>query len=195
MKIQLLKDITTEIKPGPTLTRFKIKEEEQGEIIKVFSIQEMNQDSIYLSDEIGEEMKVKDASLLEKFLLKKGDVIITTRGSAIKAAAFHGVGNVVANGNITIIKCNKNILPEYLTIFLKSESTIHELQKKTAGLLMLSISVSALGNLKVPVPSIEMQEKIVNLFKELETYTSARTIEINNVKTMVLQKIEQLIHN
>lgn len=193
--IKKLKDIAKEIKPGITLTRFKVEDDQMGEVVKVLSIKDINQDSMYLPDEVGDGVKIQDASVVEKFLLRDGDVVISTKGSAIKTVTFRGSRDVVANGNLTVIRCDTNVLPEYLTVFFKSERTIYELQKISKGTAILNITVSDLGKILVPVPPVEIQKKIVTLFQELETYTSSRLEEVKVVKQMVLQKTEQLLNN
>lgn len=195
MKNMRLKDIVKEIRPGVTLTRFKVDPGE-GELVKVLSIKDINQEAIYLPDAIGDETEVKYASLLDKYLLKDGDVVISTKGSAIKTAVFRGTNELVANGNLSVIRCDEgNVIPEYLTIFLKSDRAIHELQMKSKGSGILSLSTSDLGMIRVPIPSLETQRKLITLHKELETYTSSRQKEIKLVKQRVHQKTENILYN
>jgi type I restriction enzyme M protein len=194
MKHKHLKDIVNEIRPGVTLTRFKV-ESGDGELVKVLSIKDINQDAIYLSPEIGDETEVKDASSLGKYVLRDGDVVISTKGSAIKTAAFRGTNELVANSNLSVIRCDESIMiPEYLTIFLKSEQAIHELQMKSKGSGILSLSTTDIGMIEVPVPSLETQKKLITLHKELETYTASRLEEIRLVKQTVRQKTEKILY-
>lgn len=193
MKKVVLKDLAKEMKSGTTLTRFKV-ESGEGEAIKVLSIKDINQDSILLAENIGDEVVVKDASLVEKFLLKDGDVVISTKGSAIKTATFRGEQEVVANGNLTVIKCRPDILPEYLTIFLKSERTVHELQMRSKGTAILNLTTSDLGMLEVPVPPLDVQKRLIKLHQELETYTDSRLEELRLVKQTVKQKTDKVIY-
>lgn len=193
----LLRDILKEkILPGVTLSSRVKDETGSGETVKVLSIKDINQDALYLADDVGDITEVKDASSLEKFQLRKGDAVISTKGSAIKTAVFRGDNKLIASGNLTILRCDEKIItPEFLAIFLKSDRVVRELQTKSKGSGILSLSTSDLGQIQVPLPSLEIQQDLIKLHRELEIYTTSRLEEIKSVRLAANQKTEEILHN
>jgi hypothetical protein len=105
-----------------------------------------------------------------KHWLREGDVVVTLRGSDLKAsvvtqAAVEGV----AGQNLAVLRPGAEIYPLYLAVLLRSQW----MRTKLSGLYMQStgtqiIRLSQLVELPIPVPSLETQHKIARFFLALE---------------------------
>lgn len=104
---------------------------------------------------------------LEKYRINKNDILITSRGTQLKTAIVSDtLNNAVISGNILTVKPNQDIIPMYLYAYLKSRHGQKELLSKKSGATKahLVLNVSSVGEIKVPVPSVEIQKKISNIF-------------------------------
>ncbi len=104
-----------------------------------------------------------DANRLAKHLLKKGDVLMSARGTQIKIAVFgQDEGNYIASSNINIIRCDQDILRgEYLALFLKSKVGMKIISSLTRGATLININYTDLLDIEVPLPSLEKQDEVV----------------------------------
>jgi restriction endonuclease S subunit len=104
-------------------------------------------------------------SISEKHLLKPGDVLFAAKGTKIFASVYecHNEPAVASTSFFVIRLTDSKVLPEYLAWFL-NHPKIHSLLKNQAtGTSMPSISKSVIQNLEISIPSIEVQQSILNL--------------------------------
>jgi type I restriction enzyme M protein len=102
----------------------------------------------------------------------KGDVLIpaTTTADAMGIAVARSLkqDNVIIGGDINIIRTkNKYILSDYLALLISSLPLKEELANYAKGVNILHLSNKDIKNLKIPLPPLEEQEKIV---EELDRY-------------------------
>jgi hypothetical protein len=102
----------------------------------------------------------------ESHLLNHGDVVMAGRGPRNHAVTFHPeVSNAIAAANLVILRPRGPALPNYLAWFLNLPATQKQLRAKRAGSSVLFVPLSELSNLEIPVPSLEMQNRIVDIYK------------------------------
>lgn len=107
-----------------------------------------------------------------KILSKKGDVLIpaTTTADALGIAVARSINedNVILGGDINIVRTNnKYILSDYLALLISNPPLKIELSTYAKGVNILHLSNKDVRNLKIPLPLLEIQEKIV---AEIEAY-------------------------
>lgn len=102
---------------------------------------------------------------------------------------FSGTGTI---GQVAVIKerpCNWNIkegvyaikpkvnfiIPDFLRFILESEKIKSAIMKKVAGGTVQSIPMTELKSLILPIPPIELQEKIVSILDRFETLVNDLT--------------------
>lgn len=195
MKTEKLSSITREIVSGFSPAR--AKDLGKGSIVKSISIKDIRPETLELDgDELGEDLDLGDKSFIKKFALKPDDLVMTAKGTCIRAAIFKGSSHkVLPNSNLIKIKCDESIiLPTYLAIFLNLESTTNEIRSKQAGTTIMSLSVKELSNLPISIPSLEEQGKIITLFKEGERFCKAREDEIKNMKLLLQSSLYQILN-
>jgi type I restriction-modification system DNA methylase subunit len=105
----------------------------------------------------------------------KGLIVNTTNGSGKSMIYFangkYNIGNSVFHFGVTD---ETNTKIEYVYLFLKLN--IHILENEYTGTLQKSITKERLGNIKIPLPSLEIQQQIVDELSQIET--SIETIEL-----------------
>ena len=106
-------------------------------------------------------------SKIDKHLLKKGDVLFAAKGTKNFATWYENEEMpAVASTSFFVIRLyDNNLLPGYLTWFLNHPRTQTILKGQARGSSIASISKAVLSELEIPVPNIQKQELILQLFK------------------------------
>lgn len=118
--------------------------------------------------------KINLKGRIEPKLVKKGDLLFVSRvfrGSLPYSVLVNtDLPNLVAAPTFTILSVNKDIVrAEYLNWFINSETHGGKYFKKNAmGSSILNIPKSVLGDMEVPIPSLERQDKIIKLIQTAE---------------------------
>ncbi|MHC5828887.1 MAG: restriction endonuclease subunit S, partial [Nostoc sp.] len=115
-----------------------------------------------------------NASSLSQHRLQTGDVVITIRGTPLKASVVTDeVQGCLPNQNLAILRPNrKNINPVFLSVLMRSkwlEQHLVTLYSQSIGTQLLKIS--QLRDLEIPLPNLITQNKLVQLFLAAERYT------------------------
>jgi hypothetical protein len=101
----------------------------------------------------------------QKHALRVHDVLLAVRGQRNSAAMFHGEMDAVAAANLAVLKFKGDALPHYLTWYLNLPQTQEQLRALRVGTNIPFLPIEALGQMNIPVPSIDQQHHIVELYK------------------------------
>lgn len=116
---------------------------------------------------------------LDRYILHDGDILLSARGERIKKHIISIKNNekIIVNGSINVIRVNKNKMnPLYLKMFLESKKGIATLNKIKTGIVIPTLNIGPLSKIKVPCPSLEEQNKLVEEYcKELELINATKT--------------------
>lgn len=111
---------------------------------------------------------------VSRYLLQDGDVLIATKGFAVKVAVFKGQkGMVIASSNLCVIRPKGKLLNgTYLKLFLESETGMKLIKALQRGTTIVNINYQDICELEIPTPLIDEQIEIANEYLEgLEMYT------------------------
>ena len=100
---------------------------------------------------------------LDKYCLKNHDLILSKNGLPYKVAIaeIDDDKKILANGNLFIIEIDETKAnPYYIKAFLESQQGAAALKSITVGSVMPNIGVEALKNMMIPLPAMEVQNKI-----------------------------------
>jgi len=98
--------------------------------------------------------------------VKEGDVLLSCRGSFRAAACGKTEEGVVASSTVFIIRPKSSeILSEYLAVFLNSPQGQSRLGKLSSGGAMKSLIRRDVVHLEVDIPSLDIQQKIVDAYR------------------------------
>jgi len=127
-----------------------------------------------------QKMNIKDAPSRAKRIIEKDDIVYST----VRPNLCHfgiirkPVENMIASTGFAVISSKKDmVLPEYLYAFLSLSENIAKLHAiaETSTSTYPSIKPSVIGELVIPLPDIEKQEKISFLLSNIDN-----KIELNN---------------
>ena len=123
--------------------------------------------------------------------LRSGDILLPAKGSKFSSVIVPDSYNhaSVASSSLFVIRVTGDeVLPEYLQWFLSLPRTQWELEKGATGTNISSLSIKYLRKLKIELPDLDVQKKIVSL-KILEEKES----EILNRLLIARKKLIQAV--
>ena len=106
---------------------------------------------------------IVDDGKFDRYLLRNGDVLVSSKSTKIKTCVIEGVDNVkiIATGSLLVIRCDeKKINPVYLKTFFDSINGTKLLESVQTGTAIISINASALLNMKISCIDRDKQDKI-----------------------------------
>ncbi|ORO60180.1 type I restriction endonuclease subunit S [Streptococcus oralis subsp. oralis] len=124
-------------------------------------------------------------SLSEK--LKKaqtGDIIVATTSENIedvgKSIVWLGDGDVCIGGHSCILKTREN--SKYINYYMQSIFFQKQKEKQVIGTKVIELYPKNLSKIKIPIPPLEIQEKIVQILDKFTDYVTELTSELTSRK-------------
>lgn len=104
------------------------------------------------------------------FFVKSGTVLINNISSHIGAAAvYNGEQPIAINQHIIALSpIVEKVLPQYLAIALNSKEVKSSIVRMATGAVIPSITLNNLKDIKIPVPDIGAQQKIIAAVERLQ---------------------------
>ncbi len=98
------------------------------------------------------------------YIIKKGDLLFAGKGTTYLCKVFDLDIKAVPSTTLFSIRLHNNdILPEYLCWYLNHPNVVAVIKSAQAGSVTPLIHKPTLENLKITIPDMEMQKKIVDL--------------------------------
>lgn len=121
----------------------------------------------YVSNETAKKLRKVDT----------GDVVITNTSENLedvgKAVVYLGKVQAVTGGHATIFKPSKDILGKYLAYYTQTEAFAIQKRKFAKGIKVVDVSASDLAKIKIPIPSLEEQSRIISILDKFDTLTNS----------------------
>jgi type I restriction enzyme S subunit len=126
---------------------------------------------VYRNEKINRDIDFMKAtaksSEIEKFTIKKGDILITKDSEsasdiAVPALVSEDFDNVLCGYHLAQIRTLNDLDSEYLFRLFQSKEFNQNFEASASGMTRYSIGVSSIKNVFIPIPPINEQQKIVN---------------------------------
>jgi restriction endonuclease S subunit len=143
---------------------FTVRRESKTEIGQEYRIVQIRNisDDGHLSFENPSLIKMPEMS--QEQLLIPGEVLMVAKGSKPRAAVFiHNDRPTIATSQFFVLRPKKEISARYLACFLNQPDTLRNLGASSAGSSIQFLPKDALLQLSIPVPPIEIQNKIAEI--------------------------------
>jgi hypothetical protein len=110
--------------------------------------------------------RIEPPSNYQSHVLHNGDVLMAGRGACNHAVTFVAEpGNTIAAANLFVLRPRRSALPDYLAWFLNLPATQTRLRAMRAGSSVPFVRLNELRELDVPLPDLELQKRIVEIYK------------------------------
>ena len=100
---------------------------------------------------------------------KKGDILLTSVGTLGVPWLVDEEKFYFKDGNLTWLRCNAEILSEYLYLWLNAAEAQNQIDAKCIGSTQKALTIETLNKFQITLPSLEVQEKIVSAVKPIES--------------------------
>jgi type I restriction enzyme S subunit len=123
-----------------------------------------------------------------------GDVLVSTVRPNLNAVALVGseIKEVIASTGFCVLRPKKNeILPEYLFHFTRTVGFVKQLVQKATGANYPAVSNSAIKSVKIPIPPLKTQKRIVELLDRAQALIDKRKEQI----ALMDKLIQSLFHD
>lgn len=151
----------------------------EGEAFKIIKLKDVTKDGIIKY----EELESFDADRVnEKFLLKKGDIILKAKSGDNTAALIkEDIENVVAASHFIVITVNDNSIlsPEYLVAYINSEYAQDYFKRHAEGTTLPIVKIKTLEELEIKDIEMDKQLEVANMYNFIkeEKLTMEKLIE------------------
>jgi type I restriction enzyme M protein len=131
---------------------------------------------------------------LKKFEIKKDDILITCAGTLGKVSIVPEIFEQgIINSVLMRLRIKKDIIPEYLKLVLESDVLQSEMVEQSMGTGIKNMRPGKqLKNILIPVPSIKIQESIVNEIKSINKLQKEYEERINRLNNNKNDKINSI---
>lgn len=181
-----LADLVESLYQGVLLSRYRDEAAAQIPIINISDL-----DFLHVTEGLG---GIRVTLPNPNHQLREGDVVVTLRGTSLKASVVtEQAAGGVAGQNLAVLRPGPTITSLYLAVILRSRWVQAELAghySQSTGTQILRLS--HLADLIIPVPNLDTQEKLANLFVSTEKRNRLASEEIqarNNLAEAVLIQI------
>ncbi|MBE7443302.1 MAG: restriction endonuclease subunit S [Flavobacteriales bacterium] len=118
--------------------------------------------------------------------LKKGNLLLTRKGTFGNAFALDKDYDFVISSEVFYIELQDNsINPKFLEIFFNSKIGQAQFDKNKIGAIMGSLSQEAIRDLKIPLPSSEIQNQIVGIYESYVAQKQKNEAEANKLLSSI----------
>ena len=189
----------TEIRTGFTF-REKIEEVESGNahVLQIKDIRNIATDTCSYTL-FADALPQIDWQGKDNAIVSPESVLLPCRGEYLKAHYF--VGNqdqskalpLIVSSQFLIIMPNQNVVPEYLCWYLNQPHVQYELRKESQGSKMPMLSVSTVNQFEVEIPSLDIQQRIIELNRIWEQEQILTQQLLKNREQMMMGMFKQLL--
>ena len=161
--------------------------------IALIQVKDIQNNSLLKNNIFRIEKKLIDSRLL----LNPGDILFSAKGNRNFAYLYkEEVGEATASSTFFIIRINRiEILSEYLYWYLNSKTAQDFFRDNIHGTFIQSISKSNIGELEIPIPSLEVQRAIIKIDEghrqEKNLMEQIRQKRITLINEIINRKINQ----
>ena len=110
-------------------------------------------------------------------MAKKGDLVIATTSEdaegVCKAVAWLGDEDIAVSGDAFIFRHSLN--PKYISYIFQTDRFLAHKKKYATGTKVIRMSDESMGRFVIPVPSREVQDKLVSILDKFEALNNNLT--------------------
>ncbi len=141
--------------------RSRLEQANEGNVL-IIQLRNISEDGLFSPVDI---TRIHMSGVEEHHLVQPEDIVFRSRGQTNKAAMVDkALGKSVVAGPLLRIRVtNDKILPAYLTWYINQSAAQTYLARHSKGTAARMISKRAVKDMEIPVPSREVQQKIVEL--------------------------------
>lgn len=117
----------------------------------------------------------EDERKAKRYELQAGDVVLTSRGTAVKAAVFAAQDKtIIASANLIVIRPKEEVKGEFIKIFFESPVGRAIIKSFQRGTTVMNINYADIMEMEIPLLPLNKQQEIIEAYnREYKTYKEA----------------------
>ena len=135
------------------------------------------------------------AGELERFALQEGDIVVARRGELGRSAVVRSTDlpAICGTGCLRVRAASENALPEYVQLVISSREAVRELSQLSVGATMENLNERILGEVRVPVLTIDEQRELLGRVQAVQEATEAMLAKVAELKELLIERRAALI--
>jgi len=133
-------------------------------------------------------IKALEAPSRAKQILKKGDILVSTVRPNLNAVAINTLDSenmVVGSTAFCVLRCSERINSNYLYYYCRSKRFVNRLVKLAKGASYPAVSNNDVKSSEIPLPPIEVQEKIANTLDTVAELLALRKQQLDELDNLI----------
>ena len=133
-------------------------------------------------------MSSKEAPSRARQIVFPGDILVSTVRPNLNAVAIIDTmqSNLIASTGFCVLRPNKNfIIKKYLFEYLKSQSFINSMSQQATGASYPAVSDKIVLNEYIPLPPLEVQQKIATVLDRASALIDFRKAQIDKLDLLI----------
>jgi type I restriction enzyme M protein len=139
-------------------------------------------------------VSVSDFKKANRYEVRQGDLLLASRGTALKIAVVPETSeNLVLSNNFICIRTKGKYDPYFLKYFLESPVGVHYLEASKRGSAVTVLSTKDISSIPIPALPLEMQQEIANGFLQTDKELEEVVLTARKKQENEYQKLYQLM--
>lgn len=189
-----LNNLVKEIRTGLVLGRVTKSNSEIRKLHKVITLKSLNEDGEVDIKKL--ETIFTEENVSPKYLTKLNDVVLRLSSPFHATSIDDSLSGMILPSNFCLLRGIKNIvIPEFLSFYLNSAAAKKQLLSQVSQSTMNIIRTTTIKELELELPTLEIQNKIVNiinLYRKEKRLLGNLIIEKEKIRN---QTIKTLLNN
>ena len=106
-------------------------------------------------------------SLTDKSKPITGDVLLTKDGTLGRTAVVED-DNICVNQSVAVLRCNRKVIPQFLSMLLQLPEYQREMTKNSGGGTIKHIYITRVNKMVVKIPTIEQQNEFIRFWAQVD---------------------------
>jgi type I restriction-modification system DNA methylase subunit len=130
-------------------------------------------------------------------IIKEGDTIYSTVRPALRTYAYieKNIERGVVSSGFAVIRPKENINKKYISYIMSQQSIADLLDTRSTGAQYPSVSIDVMKELKIPIPSIQAQQRIVQECERLDKLITHLEADIEADKSLANSYLKSFIES
>lgn len=129
---------------------------------------------------------------IERYRLRKGDIIISRAGSVGISKEIDDCPAAIFASYLIRFRAISPIPSRFISLYLQSPSYWNAISEKTAGITIPNVNATKLGALRIPLPSLNEQHRIVQKIEALFERLNRAKEALNEIPP-IIKKFRQSV--
>ena len=129
----------------------------------------------------------------EKYLLQKDDILFARTGATGKSFLVENCPTAVFASYLIRLRVREWVTPQYLYAFFQSPDYWAQISANTSVSAQPNFNATKLANLKVPIPPLEQQQRIVIYLNDFQEQIQEKVNRIKALQTQTTHELDGIL--